>query len=659
MAKSPFWKQRIIRSLVTKNSLSLICLIETKKERFDNFLVQRLWPNMDYDFCFAPSSGASGGIICIWDKQWNTVSVRLISIYASNCAHERAAFWPSVLDLIVQDKICFLLGDFNEVLDPSERLNCTGFSQSMQLFSDFISASSLIESPLQGRFFTWKNSSSRSKIDRCFISADVMVEWPNCSLSGLPKNYSDHVPLLFRSEVKSDWGPKPFRSINVWWEHKDFESFVETSWENIKVTVSGDIVSKLREHRNLIKGWNTAVFGNLNGNLDVIHQDIHALESLADSSVLSDADVERLSSLHAESYRVSKQLESLWHQKSRVTWNLSGDRNTKFFHSIASVHSKSNFLSEITVDNFTVTKPMDVKAKIFEFYKNFFRRNSCAPFSLDSLALRSLSSSDASVLSLHFTEDEIFRTLLCCDDNKAPGPDGFNFFFYKKAWHILKFDILHIFYELHRTGTFPSGINTAFLVLIPKVRGASNISEFRPICLINGIFKLISKAQGEAFCFSKSFFDSSQLSVLVNGSPTKNFTMGKGVRQGGPLSSMLFVLAVEGLKALINEAVGLNLLEGVRIYNYAEPISILQFADDTLLFIPEDFEKIRNLLRVLRCFEIVSGLSINYQKSSILGINVDDVSLSTASTILNCSIEKFSITYLGLPLSTRPVTASL
>ncbi|XP_050211608.1 uncharacterized protein LOC126661787 [Mercurialis annua] len=134
--------------------------------------------------------------------------------------------------------------------------------------------------------------------------------------------------------------------------------------------------------------------------------------------------------------------------------------------------------------------------------------------------------------------------------------------------------------------------------------------------------------------------------------------MGKGVRQGDPLSLMLFVLAVEGLKALIVQAVRLNILDGVHVDGYPEPLSILQFADDTLIFVPNDLDMIKKLLRVLRCFEVISGLSINYQKISIVGINMDNDSLLSASSILNCSISHFPITYLGLPLSVKPIRAT-
>jgi len=47
-------------------------------------------------------------------------------------------------------------------------------------------------------------------------------------------------------------------------------------------------------------------------------------------------------------------------------------------------------------------------------------------------------------------------------------------------------------------------------------------------------------------------------SVLVNGRPTEEFSMGRGLHQGDPLSSFLFLLAVEGLNIMMSEMVNAN-----------------------------------------------------------------------------------------------------
>lgn len=72
----------------------------------------------------------------------------------------------------------------------------------------------------------------------------------------------------------------------------------------------------------------------------------------------------------------------------------------------------------------------------------------------------------------------------------------------------------------------------------------------------------------------------------MNDSPSKEFHIGRGLRQGDPLSPFLFLVAVEGFSVLVNKVVEENLLEGYKFgasEQEAVEVSHLQFADDTLV----------------------------------------------------------------------------
>lgn len=64
----------------------------------------------------------------------------------------------------------------------------------------------------------------------------------------------------------------------------------------------------------------------------------------------------------------------------------------------------------------------------------------------------------------------------------------------------------------------------------------------------------------------------------------------------------------------------------------------------------------KSLKRVLRCFELISGLKINFNKSSLVGLNVNDGLLFSAAELPDCKLEKLPIKYLGLPLYNRRLT---
>ena len=75
---------------------------------------------------------------------------------------------------------------------------------------------------------------------------------------------------------------------------------------------------------------------------------------------------------------------------------------------------------------------------------------------------------------------------------------------------------------------------------------------------------------------------SSRASVLVNGAPTKEFRVTKGVRQGDPLSPFLFIIAMEGLNVALKTAVEKWIFKGVQLPNNGPTISHLFYADDAL-----------------------------------------------------------------------------
>jgi hypothetical protein len=110
-------------------------------------------------------------------------------------------------------------------------------------------------------------------------------------------------------------------------------------------------------------------------------------------------------------------------------------------------------------------------------------------------------------------------------------------------------------------------------------------------------------------------------SVLVNGSPTDEFPLERGLRQGDPLSPFLFLLAAEGLNVLMQAMVEGNRFVGYRVGGQeAVSVSHLQFADDTLLLGTKSWANVRALRAVLLLFELMSGLKVNFNKSMLAGL---------------------------------------
>ncbi|XP_058775315.1 uncharacterized protein LOC131649574 [Vicia villosa] len=144
----------------------------------------------------------------------------------------------------------------------------------------------------------------------------------------------------------------------------------------------------------------------------------------------------------------------------------------------------------------------------------------------------------------------------------------------------------------------------------------------------------------------ESLVFTSNMSVLVNGSPTKEFGVERGLRQGDRISRFLFVVVAEGLKVLVGKAVENGDFMSCNV-NGNFFIDILQFVDDTLLVGNGSWNHLWAIKAVLRGFELVSGLGINYHKSKLIGININPHFLEETTSFLSCRTEAKEFNFLS------------
>lgn len=145
-----------------------------------------------------------------------------------------------------------------------------------------------------------------------------------------------------------------------------------------------------------------------------------------------------------------------------------------------------------------------------------------------------------------------------------------------------------------------------------------------------------------------SCVSSAAASILINGSPTVPFKLHRGLSQGDPLSPFLFDLIVETLSNVIEKATSLGLWEGVEASRGGPKFTHLQYADDTIIFCPPKIEYLLNINKILIFFQLASDLQVNFHKSSLHGIHVNDGWLHSTARSLLCKVGDFMIMYLGL-----------
>ena len=136
--------------------------------------------------------------------------------------------------------------------------------------------------------------------------------------------------------------------------------------------------------------------------------------------------------------------------------------------------------------------------------------------------------------------------------------------------------------------------------------------------------------------------------LLINGSPSHFFTASRGIRQGCPLSPLLFILVIEGLSLLIDDARRHGLVKGIKISKHLS-LTHLLFVDDVILFGFGSCEEWMAFKVLLDTFCEASGMLINSEKSCFLFNNVDDESINRIMRSLPFKTQDLSLglNYLG------------
>jgi hypothetical protein len=110
--------------------------------------------------------------------------------------------------------------------------------------------------------------------------------------------------------------------------------------------------------------------------------------------------------------------------------------------------------------------------------------------------------------------------------------------------------------------------------------------------------------------------------VCLNGDKSSFFKTEKGLRQGDPLSPLLFNLVSDVLTKMLLKGANLGLVKGLASGFREEGIIALQYADDTIVFTDVEENHLVNLKGILLWFEQISGMRVNFHKSEIIPMNL-------------------------------------
>lgn len=118
--------------------------------------------------------------------------------------------------------------------------------------------------------------------------------------------------------------------------------------------------------------------------------------------------------------------------------------------------------------------------------------------------------------------------------------------------------------------------------------------------------------------FLRASFASASSSILLNGIPTGKISLARSVRQGCPLSPLLFILAFDVLSAMLQRAIDNGQIQGV-IFPKTNTHSLHNmYADDTSVVMRAEARYVRELQLILQQFGDVSGLICAWEQTIVL-----------------------------------------
>ena len=143
------------------------------------------------------------------------------------------------------------------------------------------------------------------------------------------------------------------------------------------------------------------------------------------------------------------------------------------------------------------------------------------------------------------------------------------------------------------------------------------------------------------------------MGIKVNDDIGPYFQTKRGLRKGDPMSPILFNIVADMLALLIKRAKADGQIRGVIPHLVDDGLSILQYADDTIIFLDHDLEQVKNLKLLLCAFEQLSGLKINFHKSEIFCYGAAKQMEDIYTDLFRCNAGEYPFRYLGIPMHHR------
>ncbi|XP_074305697.1 uncharacterized protein LOC141640917 [Silene latifolia] len=205
-------------------------------------------------------------------------------VYAFNEGTDRIGLWNWLNNY---DTDCTepwaIVGDFNTMLNPDERLEGQTKPEDMEAFVDCMNNCDMVDIQATGAFFTWTNKQDDthkkySRLDRFLINSNWTAMFPEMVGHFHPEGVLDHTPCVVYNKKLNVKKNKSFKYFSMWSGAADFLPKVQEVWDrNILGTMMFRIVKKLKELKVVLKELNKTCYADIEGQAVEAEKELNAI----------------------------------------------------------------------------------------------------------------------------------------------------------------------------------------------------------------------------------------------------------------------------------------------------------------------------------------------------------------------------------------------
>ena len=161
----------------------------------------------------------------------------------------------------------------------------------------------------------------------------------------------------------------------------------------------------------------------------------------------------------------------MWRQRARTQWLAKGDKNTKYFHAVATQRKRRNFIKGIRDDEGVWQAEDEVVSSVFvDFYTRIFTSSNVHDLDRVLKGVNKFGSDSMNTELLKpYSKEEVDIAIKQMAPLKAPSPDGMPQIFYQSFWQNVGSEVTEAILSSLNSSTLLKSINHTFITLIRKV----------------------------------------------------------------------------------------------------------------------------------------------------------------------------------------------